>query len=74
MALREPTMPIPLEGESTLRPSKIILTKTKKLHFFFWGTCGHHILDYLCSFQVCCIKFRLKLDYFKRNSNKHFQT
>jgi hypothetical protein len=33
-----------LKGEGTLHPLKIVVTKTKKLHFFsFFSTCGHHI-------------------------------
>ncbi len=35
------------------------------LHLVFLGTCGHHILDYFCSFQVYCINFRLELVYVK---------
>ncbi len=58
-------------GFCTLRPPKIIVTNTEILHLVFLGTCGHHILDNFCSFQVHCIRFRLKLIYFKRNSNKH---
>jgi hypothetical protein len=56
MALREPTMSISLEGESTLRPSKIIVTKNTNYAFGFLGTRGHHILDFFCSFEVYCIK------------------
>jgi len=48
--------------------------KQKKITFGFFGTCGHHILDYFCSFQVYFIIFRLKQVYLKRNSNKKLQT
>jgi len=41
---------------------------------FFFGTCGHHILDFFCSFQVYCINFKLKLAYLRRNFDKHLQT
>jgi hypothetical protein len=34
-------------GESTLRPPKIVVTKTKNLHLVFLGACEHHILDFL---------------------------
>jgi hypothetical protein len=60
-------------GENILCPQKLIVTK-KILHLGFFGTCGHHILDYFCSFQVYCISFRLELVYFKRNFNKHLWT
>lgn len=60
-------------GESTLSLSKIVVTKIEILHLIFLGTCGHHILNYFCSFQVYCINFTLKLTYFKRNLNKHLQ-
>ncbi len=39
------------KGETTLRPSKIVVTKTKKLHLVFLGTCGDHILDYFVHFK-----------------------
>ncbi len=65
---------ISILGESTLQPPKIVVTKIKITHLIFLGTCGHHILDYFCSFQVYCINFTLKLIYLKRNSNKHLQT
>ncbi len=51
------------EAENTLHPQKLV-TKTKKLHLVFLGTCGHHILDYFCSFQVYYINFKVKLVYF----------
>jgi hypothetical protein len=62
------------KGESTLHLPKIIITKAIFLHLVFFYTYGHHILDYLCSFQVHCISFRLKLVYLKGNFNKHLQT
>jgi hypothetical protein len=55
-------------------PQKLLVTKIEILHLIFLGTYRHHILDYFCSFQVCCINFKLKLVNFKRNSNKHLQT
>jgi hypothetical protein len=61
-------------GENTLHLPKIVVTKTKILHLVFFGSCGHHILDYFYSFQVYCINFRFKLAYLKRKSNKHLQT
>jgi hypothetical protein len=61
-------------GESTLHPPKIVVTKTNFLHLVLLGTCGHHILDYFCPFQVYCINLKAKLVYLKRNSNKHLQT
>ncbi len=60
-----------LKGESTLCPPKIVAIETKNLHLVFLGTCGHHILDYFCSFQIYFINFRLKLVYYKINANKH---
>ncbi len=42
--------------------------------FGFFGICGHHILDYLCLFEVYYISFRLELVYLKKYSNKHLQT
>jgi len=65
---------LPYKGESTLHPQNIVVTNIEILHLVFLGTREHHILDYFCSFQVYCINFRLKLVYFKRNSNKHLQT
>ncbi len=58
-------------GESTPRPLKIVVTNRKKLHLVFLGTCGHHILDNFCSFEVYCIIFKLKLLYFKRKFDQH---
>jgi hypothetical protein len=62
------------KGESTLCPSKIVVTKLEILHLVFLGTYRHQIMDYFCSFQVYCISFKLKLVNLKRNFNKHLQT
>jgi hypothetical protein len=59
--------------ESTLHPLNIVVMNIKTLHSIFFGTYGHHIVDFFCSFQVYCISFRLKLVYFKRNSTKHLR-
>ncbi len=64
----------PILGESTLHPPKIVVPKIEILHLVFLGRCGHHILDYFCSFQVYCFNCQLKLVYFERNSNKHIWT
>jgi hypothetical protein len=58
------------EVENTLCPPQIIITKKEILHLVFLGTCGHHILDYFCSFQVYCNNFKVKPVYLKRSSNK----
>jgi hypothetical protein len=60
-------------GESTLSPSKVVVTKTEILHLIFLGRCGHQILNYFCSFHVYFINLKLKLTYFKINLNKHLQ-
>jgi hypothetical protein len=54
-------------------PPKIVVIKTLILHLVFFGTCGDHILDYFCSFQVYCINFILKLFYLKIKSKKYLQ-
>jgi hypothetical protein len=59
--------------ESTLHPFNIVVTNIKILHSIFLGTYGHHIVDCFCSFQVYCIRSRLKLVYLKRNLTKHFR-
>jgi hypothetical protein len=55
-------------------PPKNCSHKHKFCIWFFLVHVNITILDYFCSFQLYCISFILKLDYFKRKSNKHLQT
>jgi len=61
-------------GESTPCLLKIVVTNRKKLHLVFLGTCGHHILDNFCSFQVY-IALYLNLNYYilKENSTNIYE-
>jgi hypothetical protein len=66
---------VPLKRVKThYAPPKIVVTKTKIMHFVSFCTCKHHMLDYFCSFQIYCISFKLKIFYLKRISNKNLQT
>jgi len=62
-----------LKGETLYAPQNYC-HKNINFAFGFFGICGHHILDYLCLFEVYYISFRLELVYLKKYSNKHLQT
>jgi hypothetical protein len=61
------------KGENTFHLSKIVVTKIEILHLVFLGTCGHHISDYFCSFQIYHINFRLKLFFNKKTPIKFYK-